>query len=336
MKIENNPYVSIIMPVYNSEQYVAEAIQSVMKQTYRDFELIIVDDGSTDNSGVICDELAKNDSRIIVYHKQNGGCCAARNFALGKCRGEFITFIDNDDYYEDNFLEVLVNGIKDTNADTIKCGNKFISVDANGNVTREVTYSYKGLTSFTKDDISKNYLELFKNNAIRTSWNSLYRRSIINEHHVEFDETLKHGQEDVRFNCYFNKWVNSMIVLPDVLYIHFIRMGHSVSSKTYVDLVEAYLENWKLHLQFVDGYKEQRDVVMIQGIHDTICMATAFDWKDYQALLCKIRNTLDFSVLKRYPLISSKRLGKKSKISLLFVKYKLFWLFYISRRVRKR
>lgn len=96
---------SIIVPVYNVEQYLSECIDSILKQTYRDFELILVDDGSKDSSGRICDEYELKDKRIIVIHKENGGHTSARRTGLEIARGEYCSFVDSDDYVKDDFLK---------------------------------------------------------------------------------------------------------------------------------------------------------------------------------------------------------------------------------------
>ena len=91
--------VSIIMPVYNSEKYLSKAVESVLAQDFQDFELIMVDDGSPDNSGAVCDSYAEKDARVKVIHKKNGGICSARNAGIDAARGEYIGFCDNDDLY---------------------------------------------------------------------------------------------------------------------------------------------------------------------------------------------------------------------------------------------
>ncbi len=96
--------ISVIMPVYKAEKYLDRSITSVLNQSYSDFELLLIDDGSPDNSGAICDEWAKSDSRIKAFHKPNGGTSDARNYGIEKAQGEYITFIDNDDYVLPNWL----------------------------------------------------------------------------------------------------------------------------------------------------------------------------------------------------------------------------------------
>ena len=122
------PKVSVIMPVYNSKQFLPEAIESVLKQSMSDFELILVNDGSTDGSAEVCDKYADTDGRIRVIHKKNGGVCSARNVGIDASRSEYVTFIDNDDYYDTDFLEVLFSGIISENADLAKCGRKNIRI----------------------------------------------------------------------------------------------------------------------------------------------------------------------------------------------------------------
>ncbi|WP_252989054.1 glycosyltransferase family 2 protein [Streptococcus pneumoniae] len=100
--------ISVIVPVYNVADYLRFALDSLLEQTYKDFEVILVNDGSTDNSGEICDEYGKLYDNIHVFHKKNGGLSDARNFGLEKSRGEFITFLDSDDYFEPYALELLI------------------------------------------------------------------------------------------------------------------------------------------------------------------------------------------------------------------------------------
>ena len=111
MKKNNiNPMISIIIPVYNVEKYLHKCLGCIINQTYKTFELILVDDGSSDKSGEICDDYALRDSRIRVFHIKNGGAASARNFGLENAVGEWIAFVDSDDYISDDYLEVLASG----------------------------------------------------------------------------------------------------------------------------------------------------------------------------------------------------------------------------------
>lgn len=114
-----NHKVSIIVPVYNVEKYIHKCIDSILAQTYRNLEIILVDDGSPDNCGKICDEYASNDNRIIVIHQKNGGLSAARNAGLNKSTGNFIVFVDSDDYLEISAIEDCIHYIKTNNYDIL-------------------------------------------------------------------------------------------------------------------------------------------------------------------------------------------------------------------------
>ncbi len=103
----DNPKISVIVPVYNVEQYLPRCIDSILAQTFTDFELLLIDDGSRDNSGKICDEYAEKDSRIRVFHKENGGVSSARNVGLDNTCGEYVSFIDSDDWIGPSFLPLI-------------------------------------------------------------------------------------------------------------------------------------------------------------------------------------------------------------------------------------
>lgn len=132
-----NPRISIIVPVYKVEAYLNKCIDSILNQTFEDFELILVNDGSPDKCGEICEDYAKKDSRIRVFHKENGGQATARNFGIDIARGEYIGFVDSDDYIEPEMYEVLYNMCINDNCDMVNCSSKIyfnnkIKVNGNG------------------------------------------------------------------------------------------------------------------------------------------------------------------------------------------------------------
>ena len=123
MKRDNliNKKVSIIVPVYNVEGYIEECLSSLCEQTYTNIEIIVVDDGSTDRSGNICDMYSQKDQRIVVYHKENGGLSSARNYGLLYIKGEYVTFIDSDDYLNSNAIEIMLSNLINNEADVVEC-----------------------------------------------------------------------------------------------------------------------------------------------------------------------------------------------------------------------
>ena len=123
--------VSVIVPVYNVEAYVSTCLESVLSQTHRELEVVVVDDGSTDSSGTICDAFAEKDPRIVVFHKENGGLSSARNAGLTACHGEWVAFVDSDDYVSPVFIEALLSAAIDLSCDiaAIPMGKQFIDGD---------------------------------------------------------------------------------------------------------------------------------------------------------------------------------------------------------------
>lgn len=114
-----NDLISVIVPVYNAEKFLDRCINSIQNNTYKNLQIILVDDGSVDNSGKICDEYSRKDNRITVIHKKNAGTAAARNDALDIAKGDYIAFCDNDDYISPYFYETLLNALKETGADVV-------------------------------------------------------------------------------------------------------------------------------------------------------------------------------------------------------------------------
>ena len=162
------PLISIVVPVYKVEKFLEKCIDSIINQTYKNLEIILVDDGSPDNCGKICDEYAKKDKRIKVIHQQNGGLSAARNTGITKATGKYISFIDSDDYIEKDYIELLYTTIKQSKAD-IAIGSHTVIYDT-GTKLQKAT----GEKSILKP---KEVLEriLYDNNIDYSAWAKLYK-----------------------------------------------------------------------------------------------------------------------------------------------------------------
>lgn len=123
----NNPIISIIVPVYNVEKYIDKCINSILHQTYTNIELLLIDDGSPDKSGIICDAYAQQDCRVQVFHEQNAGVSAARNIGINNAKGEFITFVDSDDWLELDCIERSLNIVNKNNLDLLQFSSKRVN-----------------------------------------------------------------------------------------------------------------------------------------------------------------------------------------------------------------
>ena len=166
--------LSIIVPIYNVEPYLRKCIDSILTQTFTDFECILVDDGSPDNCPAICDEYAKKDSRIRVIHKENGGLSDARNAGLDIAQGEYIGFVDSDDWIHPQMYELVYKCAISTNADIAQCGYSKIKEKDSIDIHFEATQ--KPIVR-TKDEIFKNYYSLIPG-IDDMVWNKMYRKTI--------------------------------------------------------------------------------------------------------------------------------------------------------------
>lgn len=210
---KNNPKISIIVPVYNTEKYLPRCINSILTQIFTDFELLLINDGSKDNSGNICEEYAKKDNRIKVLHKENGGVSSARNLGLDNTKGEWITFIDSDDKIEKEYLYNLYTN--SSNVDFVICGYKQI-----GKISKIVVYQdlildmkqYDGLSYFNKSEIESQCL-------FYCPWRKLFKNKLIKENHIKFDERLFLG-EDTCFLISYTKYINKIRIIKDTPYIY--------------------------------------------------------------------------------------------------------------------
>ncbi|WP_295940084.1 glycosyltransferase [uncultured Alistipes sp.] len=237
--MQNTPFVSVIMPVYNSREYVRTAIDSILSQTYRDFELILVDDGSSDGSSGICDEYAGRDARVVVLHQQNGGICRARNAGLKVARGRYVGFSDHDDLVKPDMLERSVAMCLEHDADLVKFGKRVQYISVDGKLLREDVsgFEYK---VYGKEDIAGNYLKFRQRNVFGNVWDALFRKEIIESAGIEFDPLFKVGGEDHDFCNAFSRHVNKLVTMDDVLYVHYMRTGFSTSSKTIPGFEQRY------------------------------------------------------------------------------------------------
>lgn len=168
----NNPLVSVIIPVYKVEKYLNRCVDSVLAQTYTNIEIILVDDGSPDNCGNICDHYQKKDTRIHVLHKKNGGLSDARNAGFDISNGDYVTFIDSDDYVEASFIEQLLENLIKHNADIIECGYIKGEKTMLPNSASELV-----CTEFTSEQFLRNWHGKYKNFET-TAWGKLYRKEV--------------------------------------------------------------------------------------------------------------------------------------------------------------
>lgn len=168
--------ISIVIPVYNVEKYVRRCIESVQKQTYKNLEIILVDDGSTDSSGKICDEYANKDQRIVVIHKKNGGLSDARNKGINIAQGKYIGFVDSDDWISEKMYEILYNNIIKYEADISSC--ELIRTRNVNEIINNQKYNNEVYT-YNLDEYMKIFFKVGTQKCVYYAWNKLYKKELI-------------------------------------------------------------------------------------------------------------------------------------------------------------
>ena len=225
------PAISIIVPVYKvPEQYLRKCIESCMSQTLEEIEILLVDDGSPDRCGEICDEYAQRDSRIRVLHKENGGLCSARNAGFAAAQGEWIMFVDGDDWIDaDMCREMLEPGAREQ-VDLVMCG-----------ITREYEHSSQDYKFYLRDYTTSGkvyrgkecrWLQqqlLVYNCNIAVAYSKIIRRSLLEEHGIVHDELLRQGAEGLEFNIRLFEQIQSALFINRPFY-HYLYNENSISS----------------------------------------------------------------------------------------------------------
>lgn len=221
--------VSVVMPVYNSRAYLKDAVDSILQEKSQDFELLLVDDGSTDGSSALCDEIEKQDNRVRVIHKQNGGMCQARNLGIQRAQGKWIAFADNDDKVLPGFIDDNITLAQKYDCDCLVFGRELRQIDS------------RGITQFSKidcprseeclyaEDIKKNYFKC--RNVSGAVWVRFFKQSMLIENNIVFDETFRNGFEDDYFNDMVINNAKSYAFNPRVYYIWHRRSSRSTSMR---------------------------------------------------------------------------------------------------------
>lgn len=179
----HSPKISVIVPVYNAEKYLRRCVDSILAQTFTDFELLLIDDGSKDCSGAICDEYAAMDSRVRVFHQPNGGVSSARNLGLDNAKGEWIAFVDSDDWVAPEYLDVLSSTKSDLTLSYYKAIGWKEWVN---NPYKDKDYTFTELSSFFKEHMHTPMI-----------WAALFRLKLLNDNVIRFDESISYGEDSI-------------------------------------------------------------------------------------------------------------------------------------------
>lgn len=231
------PLISIIIPVYNVEAYIKKSLESVLQQSHSDFEIIIIDDGSTDKSVELAKMYESKDSRIRIYSKTNGGLSSARNFGIGKAQGQYITFLDSDDYIAKDYLKVLYENLIKYDSDISIVGFLFdksgtIESTSRNNYFEEVLDSEKAILSMYSHPCASPI-------TFVTSWGKLYKKELFSD--IKFPVGKLHEDEFTTYKLYLS--AKNIVFINEALYFYRQRSG-SIMSQNYslsrLDIIDAF------------------------------------------------------------------------------------------------
>lgn len=325
--------LSIIVPVYNVEKYINKCIDSILNQTFWDFELLLIDDGSTDNSGKICDEYAKRDKRIVCVHKENGGVSAARNKGLDIAKGDYIGFVDGDDYIHKDMYKELIYHLEKDNADVSICSATLVFGNYNKSEanTGEV-YFFCGKKTC--------YENLLLNNFGFSICNKIFKRDLCES--LRFDVEMKVA-EDSYFNYLALKHVNKVVKINKALYFYVKEREGSAMSSDFSDCHMQILEYYKLVYEDIKNEESMIDCWLasyMQGIIVLLNMIfQAYKNGKNTKKLNEYSLLIDEVIVNRSRIIKNKYISKKNKLAVLLISISpnLYCsLYLILRKVRSK
>lgn len=252
--------ISVIVPVYNVEKYIVKCLDSLRAQSYRNVEILLIDDGSADESGVLCDCYARIDGRIRVIHKENGGLSSARNAGLDAASGEYVYFLDSDDYIEPRLLEKAVTAMESAKIDW--CGFWAVKEDEDADILYQIAFEEKQEDIRDEQKRFAFLLERFLN--YYTGWEAcfhIYRRSVIEDAGLRFVSERKVFAEDLLFSFCYLLHAKSYLILPEIFYHYVERKGSLMQKKGNNNILpfiynlgcEAYKEVQNAGLEFIEN-----------------------------------------------------------------------------------
>lgn len=321
--------VSAIIPVYNAEKFLVECIESLRNQTLSEIEMIFINDGSTDNSLEILERYKKIDNRITVINQKNSGPSVARNKGIKIAKGEYISFIDSDDWINKNMYQEMYQNAKQNNSDLVICDMKLIG--------KNDELYIKGTTLNTciydKEKVEQHiYEELISNSQFNSAANKLYKAEIVKSHHITFDKEIYYA-EDWLFNVNFLKRCTTVSYINKAFYYY--RRGHESSSSTYKDDTFYRTGTWLYNMRKQLAYEFNiNPFLAIQDLYKVLvhCIISEFRRQDinFYEKKRRVNNILRVSEVEDIRKnINVKQLTKKDFFLLHCIKYKLSIFLYL-------
>jgi len=308
--------VSIIIPIYNGTRYIPNMYQSLKDQTFQDFEIIYVNDGSKDDSLRLLREIEKNDARVSVFTQSNKGICASRNYGIEKAGGEYLIFLDQDDGIELNLVEKYVQAVTEKKADVASFGKiHYYEVDGKVESVMPQVIDEELVTDSRR--IIECLFNIDNKKRLMTIWNCIYKKSLIDQYHLRFDEHFKHGDEDGMFNIEYALHCSVIFFSKECYYHYHIRKGISTITKYNPDLLDNYLYYADKVYQVTKGLSEEElsivKLYLLRFFSNVYCRFCRFnnDTKDKIALLAKARQSSGFRFATSLKVLKYKKIIPK-------------------------
>lgn len=328
----NEKKISIIVPIFNGEKYLRRCIESILKQTYKNIELILINDGSEDKSLAICEEYKKNDKRIIIINKENEGVSIARNIGIEKATGELISFVDADDYLEITFLQELFDMMKKYNTEYITCGYNRVY----DNHIEQVNNDLKEIL-MTSDEYLKKLLN------VQTGYGfahmKLIDKNIIGN--IRFDESLKVG-EDALFNVMLCQNLDNVVIFNKPLYNYYFN-PNSVVRKFDKNYYQKYLESMEkmteyIKNKYINNYEIEQNLQNYISYHILlICVNYCYHPENKENNRKKLKEVCEEKILKKAIKESNYNdMSITRKISLFTLKHKMYLIMKLICKIRQK
>ena len=319
--------VSVIVPVYNVYDYLSRCLDSLVKQTLKDIEIIVVNDGSPDNSQEIIDEYVSKYKNVKSFIKKNGGLSDARNYGIKRASGEYIAFVDSDDYVDKNMLKKLYSKANKGNFDIVVCDLDMVYNDGS---------FIQNVSSNLDSDIEKSDIKNYMIRMYPSAWNKLYKKSLF-DNNIYFKKGI--WFEDVEFIYRLIPYINSIGCVKDVLY-HYVQREGAIT-KTFDNRIYDYIDNWNGIIKYYKDnnlygeYREELEYCYVRYLYATF-IKQATNYKDKNefdnAVKCAIKN-----VKKMFPKYRGNKYFYKSfkGIYMVFFNKIIANILYIKNRNRR-
>lgn len=326
--MEKDILISIIIPVYNVIKYLDKCMKSVLNQTYHNLDIILIDDGSTDGSGELCDKYSKNDERVRVIHKSNGGISSARNAALDIINGDYICFVDSDDHIELNMIETLVTAVKENACEIAICGfytehDGEVSIEDPGVKESVIINSDEAIDELIEDKNVFNYV-----------WDKIYVKALFDN--IRFP--VGRNYEDMAIMYLLFAHAKKICRIPERLYYYNKRAGsisdHRNNNKKWylncIDMLTAKLERHQFLQSSKNSYLEQKSMSsLISTVYEGIKLAHVYSEEN------RYKQYMDFLKINNKSIKQNLYVNEKDKKLLFFYQNKVAYFIYsIFQKIR--